>query len=276
MSKPSIVLTAFVGVLLILGSWLIFLSEPANQPPAHKKTQQLVEDSAASGQLEALAPVVAAEYHEHDVTNAVATEEMADGYYEFAYDELLLYKYDLLFAALPLSNYDREKLKKLLVEREQASNAHDVLLGRQSQLLQAIDTKVSALLTAADYQLYDDLKNSEAERLQLVEYKSKLVPSAVLTADQERDLLLAKISSRKNISHAIQAMPVYAESQHRERADYLIDALRQQTQAYLDRIKPLLTIEQYAALVEYENNQFESRYRTYQKALLKEAKAAAE
>lgn len=120
----------------------------------------------------------------------------------------------------------------------------------------AREREISLLLTAEEYSLYEQLRESDAIQAHLQAFANHVQTTSPLHPEQQRALLLAKL----NHSTAAQLLVLDPELDQAnipamERAyarDVAIAGIEHHDRAFLDEVRPLLTTEQWSALAEFE------------------------
>jgi hypothetical protein len=168
-------------------------------------------------------------------------------------------------AALGSRAEENEQLHDRLVE---ISAKYAALLDRLPLLtasrLQALledssvarEREISLLLSAEEYLLYEQLRESDALQAHLQAFASQVQTTSPLHPDQQRALLLALL----NHSTAAQLLVLDPELDQAnfpamERAyarDVAIAGIEHHDRAFLQEVRPLLTREQWSALADFE------------------------
>lgn len=177
-------------------------------------------------------------------------------------------KYDVLFPELSISDADADKLKQLLIDRERVLNATtttyfsddldaDAAVARQQMLLDDIDRKIQTLLGREEFERYDLVKDSGFEQYQVRHMDNILASEDMLTAEQSRTLLFAKLKYKKEYSIAAERADRLAREGDKAAAMKIFEsALETYKNSYLEEAQTVLTQIQFSELRVYEEQQF--------------------
>ncbi len=184
-------------------------------------------------------------------------------------------KYSIIFPGLSLPHEDEEKLRRLLVDRERVLGTSTVgyhssqkeiedSIRQQQELLAEIDGRIADLLGPEEAQQYELLKDSSYEQHQLNSFYEQLGGRGTLSQDNQRALLMAKLEQKQQFTSQLQEATAYlnnASAEERSNAEKKMqEALERYKENYLREARSLLTDEQFNALSEYEQMQFEEMW----------------
>ena len=184
-------------------------------------------------------------------------------------------KYSIIFPGLSLPHEDEEKFRQLLVDRERVLGTSTVgyhssqqeiedSIRQQQALLAEIDGRIADLLGPEEAQQYELLKDSSYEQHQLNSFYEQLGGRGTLSQDNQRALLMAKLEQKQQFTSQLQEATAYlnnASAEERSNAEKKMQAaLERYKENYLREARSLLTDEQFNALSEYEQMQFEEMW----------------
>jgi hypothetical protein len=155
-------------------------------------------------------------------------------------------KYDPLLESLP--PHTRDSLKQRLIARETADPAKPTELAERER-------ELSLLLDAERYALYERLRESVEEQAYLDAFARELGNVAALTAEQHRNLLLAKLRHKdatQELEWLIESR-VDLEAMERSYAtDIATQGVRHYSQLFIGEASSFLTDQQRLALEGFE------------------------
>lgn len=184
-------------------------------------------------------------------------------------------KYSIIFPGLSLPHEDEEKLRQLLVDRERVLSTSTVgyhssqkeieeSIRQQQALLAEIDGRIADLLGPEEAQQYELLKDSSYEQHQMNSFYEQLGGRGTLSQDNQRALLMTKLEHKQQFNTQLQEATAYlnnASAEERSNAEKKMqEALERYKENYLREARSLLTDEQFNALSEYEQMQFEEMW----------------
>jgi len=160
------------------------------------------------------------------------------------------HKYRFLFNDVDRAHVD--ELKRRLLERE--SNPDP----RQRD---NIDSSISQLLPAQEFEYFRALRDSDLEQHHLDEYTGGISNVAPLSAIQERQLLDAKLRQKERYESVLREAGLSRDTLSQAEREYAhtqaTEALQRYLNEYLQEVSPTLTDEQYSLLKNYETTEFE-------------------
>ncbi len=177
-------------------------------------------------------------------------------------------KYAILLELLDVSQVDRERLKAFLVERQRIidspttsyfSRSDDVtmLIEQQQLLLADLDHKVETLLGPDNFQLFEQMKDSDLEQHQLRKFNQSLDSSLALSAEQRKAVLLQKLKLKQQYTASLEQVQIAIDMGAYNDAIEMIDvAVDTYQKSYFSGAREHLNEKQYAALVALEKNLF--------------------
>ena len=204
-----------------------------------------------------------------------ATDAATDAAYQLQEDNLrqaLEKKYALLFSTLRLSSQDQEKVRALLLQRERilsSPNASYLVTAleiknnedNQKRLVAEVDSRISAFLTSDDNRKYQLLKDSSYEQYQIESFYDGLTNKEGLTQEKKNILIMSKLEHKHAYANLLSASADEINDAHpAERAalaERFRDSLRTYDDAYFDVARQYLNAEQFAALRDSEQKQFD-------------------
>lgn len=184
-------------------------------------------------------------------------------------------KYSIIFPGLSLPHEDEEKFRQLLVDRERVLGTSTVgyhssqqeiedSIRQQQALLAEIDGRIADLLGPEEAQQYELLKDSSYEQHQMNSFYEQLGGRGTLSQDNQRALLMTKLEHKQQFNTQLQEATAYlnnASAEERSNAEKKMQAaLERYKENYLREARSLLTDEQFNALSEYEQMQFEEMW----------------
>ncbi|MGM8227193.1 hypothetical protein ACSV5M_11455 [Cellvibrio sp. ARAG 10.3] len=184
-------------------------------------------------------------------------------------------KYSIIFPGLSLPHEDEEKFRQLLVDRERVLGTSTVgyhssqqeiedSIRQQQALLAEIDGRIADLLGPEEAQQYELLKDSSYEQHQMNSFYEQLGGRGTLSQDNQRALLMAKLEQKQQFTSQLQEATAYlnnASAAERNNAEKKMqEALERYKENYLREARSFLTDEQFNALSEYEQMQFEEMW----------------
>lgn len=206
-----------------------------------------------------------------DSTSLQSFAEIRDSSLTRAVDQ----KYSIIFPGLSLPHEDEETFRQLLVDRERVLGTSTVgyhssqqeiedSIRQQQALLAEIDGRIADLLGPEEAQQYELLKDSSYEQHQMNSFYEQLGGRGTLSQDNQRTLLLAKLEHKQQFTSQLQEATAYlnnASAEERSNAEKKMQAaLERYKENYLREARSLLTDEQFNALSEYEQMQFEEMW----------------
>ena len=184
-------------------------------------------------------------------------------------------KYSIIFPVLSLPHEDEEIFRQLLVDRERVLGTSTVgyhssqqeiedSIRQQQALLAEIDGRIADLLGPEEAQQYELLKDSSYEQHQMNSFYEQLGGRGTLSQDNQRALLMTKLQHKQQFNTQLQEATAYlnnASAEERSNAEKKMQAaLERYKENYLREARSLLTDEQFNALSEYEQMQFEEMW----------------
>lgn len=184
-------------------------------------------------------------------------------------------KYAIIFPGISLNHQDEEKLRQLLIDRERVLGTSTVgyhstqeeitnSIRQQQELLAEIDGRIAQLLGPEDAAQYELLKDSSYEQHQMNSFFEKLGNKNILSGDNQRALLLAKLEQKKTFNTMMQEATAYMDNasaeERRRAAKKMHSALLEYKENYLREARQLLSEEQFDLLSEYEQMQYEEMW----------------
>lgn len=206
-----------------------------------------------------------------DSTSLQSFAEIRDSSLTRAVDQ----KYSIIFPGLSLPHEDEEKFRQLLVDRERVLGTSTVgyhssqqeiedSIRQQQALLAEIDGRIADLLGPEEAQQYELLKDSSYEQHQMNSFYEQLGGRGTLSQDNQRALLMTKLEHKQQFTSQLQEATAYlnnASAEERSNAEKKMQAaLERYKENYLREARSLLTDEQFNALSEYEQMQFEEMW----------------
>lgn len=195
-------------------------------------------------------------------------------------------KYSIIFPGLSLPHEDEEKFRQLLVDRERVLGTSTVgyhssqqeiedSIRQQQALLAEIDGRIADLLGPEEAQQYELLKDSSYEQHQMNSFYEQLGGRGTLSQDNQRALLMTKLEHKQQFNTQLQEATAYlnnASAEERSNAEKKMQAaLERYKENYLREARSLLTDEQFNALSEYEQMQFEEMWSSLEAGLRAQA-----
>lgn len=257
---------AIAGVLLVLGMVAtVYLRQQPGETP-----EEVKPPTALSGQLpeglrsaEPSAPPV----NESD-QSAVAQrpQRVATGVIE-----IVAQKYRYLFDDLKLSAADRDRLKQLLLEREDLAirlrsvrDGEDENAKKEIPALEArmgeVEKQIEAILQGPNLETYQTLKESDTEQYHLSEYTGGVSNVSPLSPAIERSVLEAKLKHKKAYEGALRDSGFNQKTLSDTERSYahaaVVRALNEYRDGFLRDVQPMLNEEQYVLLSNYEATEF--------------------
>lgn len=187
-------------------------------------------------------------------------------------------KYSLLMSRLGLSGLTQSELQNLLEQREQILNASSVgyyssqkeieeAVSQQQQGLAEIDRQIAQLLSSPeDRKTYDLLKDSAYEQYQMNNFFDEAQGSAPISTEKREALLISKLEQKQEFMRYMEATNPRIQNASAEEKSFLIEktheALHQYKDNFLSNARNSLTPEQYDALREREQKQFEEMWQS--------------
>lgn len=185
-------------------------------------------------------------------------------------------KYSLLMSRLALSGLAESELQGLLEQREQILNASSIgyyssqkeieeAVNRQQQGLAEIDRQISQLLSSPeDRKTYDLLKDSAYEQYQMNNFFDETQGSSPIPPEKREALLLSKLEQKQEFTRYMETTGTSIQNASAEAKSYLIEkaheALHDYKDNFLNSARANLTPDQYDALREREQQQFDEMW----------------
>lgn len=185
-------------------------------------------------------------------------------------------KYSLLMSRLALSGLAQSELQALLEQREQILNASSIgyyssqkeieeAVTRQQQGLAEIDRQIAHLLSSPeDRKTYDLLKDSAYEQYQMNNFFDETQGSSPIPADKREALMLSKLEQKQEFTRYMEATGANIQRASAEEKPYMIEkaheALHDYKDNFLKSARNNLTPDQYDALREREQKQFDEMW----------------
>ncbi|WP_323815538.1 hypothetical protein [Cellvibrio sp. NN19] len=181
-------------------------------------------------------------------------------------------KYSLLMSRLALSGLAKSELQGLLEQREQILNMSSIgyyssqkeieeAIDRQQQSLAKIDRQIAQLLDSPeDQKTYDLLKDSAYEQYQMNNFFDETQGLSPISAEKREALLLSKLEQKQEFTRYMEATGASIQNASADEKPYLIEkaheALHDYKDNFLNSARANLTPDQYDALREQEQKQF--------------------
>lgn len=185
-------------------------------------------------------------------------------------------KYSLLMSRLGLSGMAQSQLQHLLEQREQILNASSVgyyssqkeiedAVNRQQQGLAALDQQIAQLLSSPeDRKTYDLLKDSAYEQYQMNNFFDQAQGSSPIPTEKREALLISKLEQKQEFMRYMETAGTGIQNASTEEKPFLIEkaheALHDYKDNFLSNARENLTADQYDALREREQKQFEEMW----------------
>ncbi len=185
-------------------------------------------------------------------------------------------KYSLLMSRLGLSGLAQSELQSLLEQREQILNASSIgyyssqkeieeAVSRQQQGLADIDRQIAQLLSSPDdRKTYELLKDSAYEQYQMNNFFDEAQGSAPIPMEKREALLISKLEQKQEFMRYMEASGPSIQNASAEEKPFLIEkaheALHDYKDNFLNNARSNLTPDQYDALREREQKQFEEMW----------------
>lgn len=208
--------------------------------------------------------------HDKDELDALHMENIARS---------LEQKYAILFNTLPLSKQEQTAMRKLLMERERILNTSSVSyfsteadiktnIETQQTLVTNVDRQITQLLRPEDAHKYQLLKDSAYEQFQMNSFYDQLGDKAAVNEATRNNLLLSKLEQKQafaqQLQHSADAIASASPEEKKYLAEKMREALHDYKDNYLRNAKASLNEEQFNALREYEQNQFNEIWQSLQ------------
>ncbi len=185
-------------------------------------------------------------------------------------------KYSLLMSRLGLSGLAQSELQSLLEQREQILNASSIgyyssqkeieeAVNRQQQGLGDIDRQIAQLLSSPeDRKTYDLLKDSAYEQYQMNNFFDEAQGSSPIPTEKREALLNSKLEQKQEFMRYMEASGSSIQNASTEEKPFLIEkaheALHDYKDNFLNNARANLTPDQYDALREREQKQFDEMW----------------
>lgn len=185
-------------------------------------------------------------------------------------------KYSLLMSRLGLSGQAQSQLQSLLEQREQILNASSVgyyssqkeieeAVDRQQQGLAEIDRQIAQLLSSPeDRKTYDLLKDSAYEQYQMNNFFDQAQGESPIPPEKREALLISKLEQKQEFMHYMESAGTSIQNASAEEKPFLIEkaheALHDYKDNFLSNARSNLTADQYDALREREQKQFDEMW----------------
>lgn len=185
-------------------------------------------------------------------------------------------KYSLLMSRLGLSGLAQSELQSLLEQREQILNASSIgyyssqkeieeAVNRQQQGLADIDRQIAQLLSSPeDRKTYDLLKDSAYEQYQMNNFFDEAQGSSPIPTEKREALLISKLEQKQEFMRYMEASGSSIQNASAEEKPFLIEkaheALHDYKDNFLNNARANLTPDQYDALREREQKQFDEMW----------------
>ncbi len=185
-------------------------------------------------------------------------------------------KYSLLMSRLGLSGQIQSRLQRLLEQREQILNASSVgyyssqkeieeAVNRQQQGLAEIDRQIAQLLSSPeDRKTYDLLKDSAYEQYQMNNFFDQAQGESPIPAEKREALLISKLEQKQEFMRYMESAGTGIQNASAEEKPFLIEkaheALHDYKDNFLNSARGNLTPDQYDALREREQKQFDEMW----------------
>ncbi len=185
-------------------------------------------------------------------------------------------KYSLLMSHLGLSGLAQSELQSLLEQREQILNASSIgyyssqkeieeAVNRQQQGLADIDRQIAQLLSSPeDRKTYDLLKDSAYEQYQMNNFFDEAQGSSPIPTEKREALLISKLEQKQEFMRYMEASGSSIQNASTEEKPFLIEkaheALHDYKDNFLNNARANLTPDQYDALREREQKQFDEMW----------------
>lgn len=185
-------------------------------------------------------------------------------------------KYSLLMSRLGLSGQSQSQLQSLLEQREQILNASSVgyyssqkeieeAVNRQQQGLAEIDRQIAQLLNSPeDRKTYDLLKDSAYEQYQMNNFFDQAQGESPIPPEKRDALLISKLEQKQEFMRYMESAGTGIQNASTEEKPFLIEkaheALHDYKDNFLSNARSNLTADQYDALREREQKQFDEMW----------------
>ncbi len=185
-------------------------------------------------------------------------------------------KYSLLMSRLALSGLAQSELQGLLEQREQILNASSIgyyssqkeieeAVSRQQQGLAEIDRQIAQMLgSPEDRKTYDLLKDSAYEQYQMNNFFDEAQGASPIPSEKREALLLSKLEQKQEFTRYMEATGTSIQNASAEEKPYMIEkaheALHDYKDNFLNSARGNLTSDQYDALREREQKQFDEMW----------------
>lgn len=185
-------------------------------------------------------------------------------------------KYSLLMSRLGLSGLAQSELQSLLEQREQILNASSIgyyssqkeieeAVNRQQQGLADIDRQIAQLLSSPeDRKTYDLLKDSAYEQYQMNNFFDEAQGSSPIPTEKREALLISKLEQKQEFMRYMETSGSSIQNASAEEKPFLIEkaheALHDYKDNFLNNARANLTPDQYDALREREQKQFDEMW----------------
>ncbi len=235
---------------------------------SYQKQIDNLQDFIAFGQNTAT-PVISST--QAPIINTVPTDEFSSIQQENL-KRTLEKKYSLLMSRLALSGLAKSELQGLLEQREQILNMSSIgyyssqkeieeAISRQQQSLVEIDRQIAQLLDSPeDQKTYDLLKDSAYEQYQMNNFFDETQGSSPIPVEKREALLLSKLEQKQEFTRYMEATGASIQNASADEKPYLIEkaheALHDYKDNFLNSARANLTPDQYDALREQEQKQF--------------------
>lgn len=257
---------AVAGVLLVLGMVAtVYFRKPSAETPEEAKPPTALSAQLPEG-LRSEEP--APHTPESTAKSAVAQRPQR---LSTSVIEIVAQKYRYLFDDLKLSAADRDRLKQLLLEREDLAirlrsvrDGEDENAKKEIPALEArmaeVEQQIEAILQGPDLETYQTLKESDTEQYHLSEYTGGVSNVSPLSPAIERSVLEAKLKHKKAYEGALRDSGFNQKTLSDTERSYahaaVVRALNEYRDGFLRDVQPMLNEEQYVLLSNYEATEF--------------------
>ena len=185
-------------------------------------------------------------------------------------------KYSLLMNRLGLSGGARDNLQQLLTQREQILGASSIgyyssqaeteeAVRRQQESLAEIDRQIAQLLSSPeDRKTYDLLKDSAYEQYQMNNFFDQVQGEFPIPVEKREALLISKLEQKQEFMRYLESTGTSIQNAPADERPFLIEkaheALHDYKDNFLSNARANLTPEQFDALREQEQKQYEEMW----------------
>jgi hypothetical protein len=181
-------------------------------------------------------------------------------------------KYANLFSILRLSGQNREAILALIMDRERVLTSSSVnhltteteikaSMETQRMLIAQIDDQIGMILNQDDMKKYDLLKDSSYEQNQINNFYNNLTNKTGLSQEKRDILLLSKLEQQRSAANLLETSAEEinnaSPSDKIALAERFKESLRIYNDNYLQIAKQILNEEQFSALRDNEQKQYE-------------------